>query len=56
MNAALLTSISLFSLYLGYRYYSSFISKKIYDIDEDIKTPAHEFNDGIDFAPTKKHY
>ena len=55
MNAALLTSISLLSLYLGYKYYSSYISKKIYDIDENINTPAHEFNDGIDFTPTKKH-
>ena len=55
MNAALLTLIALICLYLGYRYYSKFIAKNIYDLDENITTPAHEFEDNIDYTPTKKH-
>ena len=55
MNSALLTIFALFSFYLGYRFYSRFISDKIYGLDESIITPAHEFEDGIDFVPTKRH-
>ena len=55
MNSAYLAAIALLSFYLGYRFYSRFISDKIYELDEDLTTPAHEFNDGIDFVPTKRH-
>ena len=55
MNAATLASITLILLYLGYRYYSTYIANKIYNIDQNIVTPAHESEDGIDFLPTKKH-
>ncbi|GAK03822.1 carbon starvation protein A [Geomicrobium sp. JCM 19037] len=39
---------------LGYRYYSKFIAERIYRLDPNFRTPAHEFNDGVDFVPTKK--
>ncbi len=39
---------------LGYRYYSKFISQKIFKLDPDFKTPAHEFEDGVDYVPTRK--
>ena len=55
MNSAYLATIALLSFYLGYRFYSRFISDKIYRLDEDLITPAHEFEDGIDFVPTKRH-
>ena len=55
MNSAYLAAIALLSFYLGYRFYSRFISDKILGLDEDITTPAHEFNDGVDFVPTKRH-
>jgi len=55
MNSAYLATIALLSFYLGYRFYSRFISDKILGLDEDFTTPAHEFNDGIDFVPTKRH-
>ncbi|MFS0823354.1 carbon starvation protein A [Bacillus sp. 1P02SD] len=40
---------------LGYRYYSKFVAEKIYRLDPNFVTPAHEFSDGVDFVPTKKH-
>jgi len=55
MNSAYLAAIALLSFYLGYRFYSRFISDKILGLDEDFTTPAHEFNDGVDFVPTKRH-
>jgi carbon starvation protein len=41
--------------FLGYRYYSSYLAKKVYALDPAFVTPAHEFNDGVDFVPTNKH-
>ena len=55
MNSALLTLIALSCFYLGYRFYSQYISQKIYNLNNDEKTPAHEFEDGIDYVPTNKH-
>ncbi|MEE8597322.1 MAG: carbon starvation CstA family protein, partial [bacterium] len=36
-------------------FYSRYLGKKIYKLDSDIITPAHEFKDGIDYVPTNKH-
>ena len=54
MNSAYLATIALLSFYLGYRFYSRFISDKIYGLDDNLVTPAHEFEDGVDFVPTKR--
>ena len=54
MNSAILTLVCLSLFYFGYRYYSQFLSSKVYDLNNS-KTPAHEFNDGVDFVPTDKH-
>ena len=55
MNSALLALIGLSLFYIGYRFYSKYISSKIYNLNDDHKTPAHELNDGIDYVPTNKH-
>ena len=41
--------------FLGYRYYSTYLAKRVYALDPAFLTPAHEFNDGNDFVPTNKH-
>jgi len=38
----------------GWFVYSRFIAEKIYRLDAAFVTPAHEFNDGVDFVPTNK--
>ena len=55
MNSALLAAIGLTTFYLGYRFYSVWISRKIYTTDPDLKVPAHALRDDVDFVPTKKH-
>ena len=55
MNSAYLAAIALLSFYIGYRFYSKFISEKIFMLDENLATPAHEFEDGVDFVPTNRH-
>ncbi len=55
MNAALLALIGLVVFALGYRFYSKFLSEKIYQLSDSITTPAHAFRDDKDFLPTNKH-
>lgn len=55
MSAIWLAVFGTIVFILGYRYYSKFVAEKIYRLDPNFVTPAHEFNDGVDFVPTKKH-
>ena len=55
MNSLYLAIIGLAFLGLGYRFYASYISRKIYCLQNFTgEVPAKEFEDGIDFVPTKK--
>jgi carbon starvation protein len=40
---------------LGYIYYSKYLANKVYALDPAFVTPAHEFEDGVDYVPTNKH-
>ena len=40
---------------LAYNFYGRFISDKIFNVDGSNKTPAHKYEDGVDFVPTDKH-
>ncbi len=42
MPAIVLVLIGLGLFYLAYRFYSKFLAEKIYKLDPDFKTPAHE--------------
>ncbi|MFN3581061.1 MAG: carbon starvation protein A, partial [Pseudomonas sp.] len=54
MSAVILLVVGLGMMALGYFVYSKFIAEKIFKLDPDFKTPAHEFEDGVDFVPTNK--
>ncbi|HDY97510.1 MAG TPA: carbon starvation protein A [Pseudomonas sabulinigri] len=54
MSAVILLVVGLVLMSLGYFIYSKFIAEKIYRLDPDYRTPAHEFEDGVDFVPTNK--
>ncbi|MEE3332244.1 MAG: carbon starvation CstA family protein, partial [Myxococcota bacterium] len=54
MNAALLAGIVFVTFALGYRFYSKFLAEKIFELRDDEAVPAVEFEDGIDFVPTRK--
>lgn len=40
---------------VSYRVYSRYIAVHIYKLDPDFETPAHQFEDGVDYLPTNKH-
>lgn len=50
----LLTLGSLVLFFLGYRFYSKYLAERVYRLDPDFQTPAHEFKDGVDHLPTNK--
>ncbi|MCZ0754944.1 carbon starvation CstA family protein [Anoxybacillus sp. J5B_2022] len=39
---------------VAYRFYSKFIAQKVFQLDDNRKTPAEVFNDGKDYVPTNK--
>lgn len=39
---------------LGYRFYSKYIAEKVYKLDPNYEMPAHRYEDGIDYVPTRK--
>ncbi len=53
MNSAVIALLALVGYIIAYRTYGKFIGKKILGISDENKMPAHEFEDGVDFIPTK---
>ncbi len=54
MPASIVAALSLILFFIGYRYYSKYLAEKIYQLNPDFMTPAHEFNDGRDYVPANK--
>ena len=40
---------------LAYKFYATFISKRILRLDPNRETPSHELRDGTDYVPTNKY-
>ena len=56
MSSIVLVLLGFTILFIGYRFYSKFLGRRIFDINEkNHLMPSKEFEDGIDFVPTKKH-
>ena len=54
MSPVVLMFIGLAIFALGYLVYSRYLAKRVYQLDENFKTPSHELNDGVDYVPTNK--
>ncbi len=55
MNAALLAAIVLVAFAAGYHFYSRFLANVVFQLNEGEPVPAHEFEDGVDYVPTRRH-
>ncbi len=53
VNALWLVVAALCIFTLAYRFYGSFLAKKVFPIDPSRMTPAHTHNDGRDYHPTR---
>ncbi len=52
--AALAAALILGAFLVAYRFYARFLGERIYQDQEDLITPAHELEDGLDFVPTQR--
>ena len=55
MPAIIVAAVCGVLFFAGYKWYSAYLQAKVYGVDPDFVTPAHEFGDGVDFVPTNKH-
>ena len=55
MQSLMIVLFGIAGMTFGWFIYSKFIATKIYQLDPDFVTPAHEFNDGVDYHPTNKY-
>ena len=55
MQSVMIVVLGIAGMTLGWFIYSKFIAEKIYQLDANFVTPAHELNDGIDYHPTNKY-
>ena len=56
MNSVVLVFIGFAVFFMGYKFYSRYLGKNIYGINDDqIVLPSSSLEDGIDYIPTKKH-
>jgi carbon starvation protein len=55
MNLLILLILSIILLFSGYVIYGRFLSRW-FNLNEQTKTPANQFNDNIEFIPTNKYY
>jgi carbon starvation protein len=54
MQALTIVIFGLAGMTFGWFFYSKFIAEKIFQLDPDFVTPAHELRDGVDFLPTNR--
>ena len=54
--APILATLGCFVLYLaGYHLYAKHLAVRIFKLNPEIATPAHQLQDGIDYVPTNKY-
>lgn len=54
MGTLLLLIVPMVGFAVAYNTYGKYLARKIFKIDPQAKVPSCEYNDGVDFVPTKK--
>jgi len=54
MNALYPTLFAFVCMFLGYRFYSKYLSKKVFILNDNNTTPAVAMQDGMDYVPTRR--
>ncbi|MGI1679710.1 MAG: carbon starvation protein A [Cellvibrionaceae bacterium] len=55
MQSVMIVLFGIAGMSFGWFVYSKFIANKIFRLDPNFVTPAHELKDGIDYVPTNKY-
>ncbi len=54
MNSVIPIIGSFILMIIGYRFYSRFLARKVFQLDDSNPTPANTYEDGMDYVPTSK--
>jgi len=54
MQSLMMAVIGILMMVLGYFLYSKFLSKKVFQLQQNYVTPAHRYEDGVDYVPSNK--
>lgn len=54
MSSLYIVIFGIVGMCFGWFVYSKFVASKIFRLDPDFVTPAHELEDGVDYVPTNK--
>jgi carbon starvation protein len=54
LNSIAIALLSIISFCLAYKFYASYLSRKIFELSDKNITPAHKLHDGVDYVPAKK--
>ncbi|HEY0063851.1 MAG TPA: carbon starvation CstA family protein [Telluria sp.] len=55
INAIWVVAAAVCVYLIAYRFYSKFIAERVVKLDPTRQTPAHKFNDGLDYVPTNRY-
>jgi len=55
MQSIIIVVLGLGGMALGWFLYSKYIASQIFKLDPNFETPAHQYNDGVDYVPTNKY-
>ena len=55
MSSILIVILSFALFTIGYKFYSKYLSSRIFNLNNSVPTPAHTKKDDIDFVPSKRH-
>ena len=55
MSSLVLVALGFTAFFLGYKFYSKYISLNLFEINKPAVTPSHSMRDGVDYYSTKKH-
>jgi carbon starvation protein len=54
MDTLILMCVCFGGYILAYHTYGKFLAKKIFNLNPDAKVPSSQFNDGVDYVPTRR--
>jgi len=54
MNSLVMALVAFILYIIAYHTYGKYLARKIFGLREDVVTPAHELEDGVDYVPTRK--
>jgi len=55
MSALLVAVLAFAGFLLAYRFYSRFLSERLFGLRADAEMPSHKYRDGVDYVPTDRH-